>query len=82
MNWLNDATRAAFMIVVTNGLALAILFGVDLSGEQVAGITSFVNTSLILLMLFVKSGQGKAPPTTDQVVGEDAPQAAARKKTE
>lgn len=82
MNWINDATRAAFMLVITNSLALAILFGVDLSGDQVAGITSVVNSTLILLMLFVKSGQGKAPPSTTQVVGEDAPQAAARKKSE
>ncbi len=82
MNWLNDATRAAFMLVVTNALALAILFGVQLSGEQVAGITSLVNTSLIMVMLFIKSGQGQAPPTTTQVVGEDKPQRAARKASE
>lgn len=82
MNWLNDATRAAFMLVVTNALALAILFGAELSGEQVAGITSLVNTTLILVMLFVKSGQGQAPPSTNQVVGENPPQQAARKASE
>ncbi len=58
---INDATRTAFMLVVTNALSAAILFGVNLSGEQVAGLTSLINSTLIVLMLVFKTGQSSPP---------------------
>ncbi len=57
MSWLNDTTRAALMLVITNAFSVAVLFGLNVSGEQVAGATSFINSAVILLMLVVKSGQ-------------------------
>ncbi len=58
---LNDTTRAAFMLVVTNVFAVAVLFGLNVSAEQVAGATSLINSTLILLMLVLKSGQAPGP---------------------
>ncbi len=64
---INDATRTAFMLVVTNALSAAILFGIDLSGEQVAGLTSLINSSLIVLMLLFKKGSEGDPAVTAKV---------------
>ena len=64
---INDATRAAFSLVVVNTLSLAILFGVNLSAEQVAGINSVVNSTLILVMLVWKKGSEGDPNATAQV---------------
>ncbi len=61
---INDATRAAFSLLVVNTLSLAILFGVQLSGEQVAGINSVVNSTLIMLMLMFKKGSAGDPEVT------------------
>ncbi len=64
---INDATRTAFMLLVTNALSVAILFGVDLSAEQVAGLTSLINSTLIVLMLVVKKGSEGDPNVTAKV---------------
>ena len=64
---INDATRAAFSLVVVNTLSLAILFGVNLSAEQVAGINSVVNSSLIFFMLAYKKGSAGDPNATAKV---------------
>jgi uncharacterized membrane protein len=45
------------MLVITNAFSVAVLFGLNVSAEQVAGATSFINSAVILLMLVVKSGQ-------------------------
>ncbi len=60
---INDNTRTAFMLVVTNFLSVLILFGVNLSGEQVAGLSSLINSTLIVFMLLVKTGQSKGSPS-------------------
>lgn len=52
------------MLVVTNALACAVLFGVDLSAEQIAGATSLINSTLIVLMLVVKKGSAGDPNVT------------------
>ena len=64
---INDATRTAFMLVVTNALSVAILFGVNLDGDQVAGLTSLINSTLIVLMLVVKKGSEGDPNVTAKV---------------
>ncbi len=61
---INDATRAAFSLLVVNTLSLAILFGVHLTGEQVAGINSVVNSTLIMVMLVFKKGSEGDPNVT------------------
>ncbi len=61
---INDATRSAFSLLVVNALSLAILFGVSLSGEQVAGINSVVNSTLIVFMLLFKKGSEGDPAVT------------------
>ena len=64
---INDATRAAFQLLVVNVLSLLILFGINLSAEQVAGINSVVNSSLIVFMLLFKKGSEGDPNVTAQV---------------
>ncbi len=61
---INDATRSAFSLLVVNALSLAILFGVQLSGEQVAGINSVINSTLIVFMLLFKKGSEGDPSVT------------------
>lgn len=58
---LTDTSRAAIMLVVTNALALAVLLGLNLSADAVAGATSLINSTLIMLALLFKSGQSAAP---------------------
>ncbi len=64
---INDSTRAAFQLLVANALSLAILFGIDLSVEQVAGINSVVNSTLIVFMLLFKKGSEGDPAVTAKV---------------
>ncbi len=64
---INDATRSAFSLLVVNALSLAILFGIELSGEQVAGINSVVNSTLIVFMLLFKKGSEGDPSVTAKV---------------
>lgn len=64
---INDATRAAFQLLVANTLSLAILLGLDLSAEQVAGINSVVNSTLIFAMLLFKKGSEGDPNVTAKV---------------
>ncbi len=64
---INDSTRAAFQLLVANALSLVILFGVDLSVEQVAGINSVVNSTLIVFMLLYKKGSEGDPNVTAKV---------------
>ncbi len=61
---INDATRTAFVLLVSNALSLAILFGVDLSVEQVAGINSVVQSTLAIVMLLFKKGSEGDPNVT------------------
>lgn len=41
--------------LVQAGLGLAVLFGVDLSIEQIAGVTAFVGAALLVVTLFQRS---------------------------
>lgn len=80
---MNDAVRAAFMALVTSALNMLVLLRiVQLDGDQLGGINLFVGNLVLVIALFWKTGQGKAPPPADLVVGEDTPQKAARKASE
>lgn len=80
---MNDAVRAALMALVTSALNMLVLLRlVELDGDQLGGINLFVGNVVLVIALFWKTGQGKAPPPTDLVVGEDPPQRAARKASE
>lgn len=54
---MNDQLRLAIMLVVSNGITLGTAFGLQMSGDQVGAITSFVNSTLLLVMFFWKNGQ-------------------------
>ncbi len=54
---MNDKLRLAVMLVVTNGFNLVVGFGVGLTHEQIAMAGSFVDSVLLLVMFFWKSGQ-------------------------
>lgn len=64
---INDATRTAFILLVSNALSLSILFGVSLSAEQVAGINSVVQSTLAIVMLLFKKGSEGDPNVTAKV---------------
>lgn len=55
---LTDELRTAISLLITNGVALAVAFGVELSQEQTAGILAAVNNTLIVIWLLFKKGQG------------------------
>lgn len=57
---MNDALRLAIMLVVTNAFNLAVGLGVGLEKEQIALIGSFVDSVLLLVMFFWKTGQEAA----------------------
>lgn len=80
---MNDATRFALMAFATSFLnVLTAVHIIELDGDQLGQINAFLGNAILVLALVWKTGQGKAPPSTTQVVGEDAPQAAARKASE
>ena len=80
---MNDAVRAAIMALVTSALNMLVLLQiVSLSGDQLGGINLFVGNLVLVIALFWKTGQGKAPPPADMVVGEDRAQKARRKASE
>lgn len=54
---MNDQLRLAIMLLVTNTISLGTAFGLQFSGDQVGAITAFVNSALLLVMFFWKSGQ-------------------------
>lgn len=54
---MNDVTRAAIMLIITNALTVAVEFGIHLSTSQATHIESLVNSVLILAMLLWKHGQ-------------------------
>ena len=45
---LTNATKAVILGVVSSALNLLIVFGFELSGDQVSGINAFVDSILIL----------------------------------
>jgi hypothetical protein len=53
-----DPIRASIMSVVTSGLsALVLMSAVNLTAEQVAGLTLFVNNTTILFFFMFKKGE-------------------------
>lgn len=60
--------------VLTAGLSLAVLFGVNLSAEQLAGIGTFIGT-LVALVRFVSTPASEvvAQKTPDQIVPTAGP---------
>jgi hypothetical protein len=62
--------------VLTTGLALAVLFGADLSTEQMAGIGAFVG-ALIILIRFITTPSSEVvvqeKPSGELVAGPAAP---------
>lgn len=58
------------MAFVTAVLNLVVLFGVDLSTEQSAGIVSVVDTFLLVLTAVLIRGKVYAPATVKQLVVE------------
>lgn len=55
MNIINRITREPVLLIgfVTAGLGLLVLFGVDLSKEQIGGIVTFLGTAMALLRAVV-----------------------------
>lgn len=80
---MNDVTRAAIMALATS--LLNVLVAVDvlhLDGDQLGQINLFIGNAVLVIALLWKKGQGSAPLPSSMVVGEDPPQAAARKASE
>ena len=74
MNIWQRLTREPNLIlgVITAGLSLAVLFGVDISTEQLAGIGVFVG-AVVALLRFVVTPSGEV--VAQQKPGEDVPSA-------
>lgn len=71
------------MALSTSALNMIVLLRiVELDGDQLGGINLFVGNLVLVIALIWKTGQGKAPPPTDLVVGEDMAQKAVRKASE
>ncbi len=71
------------MAFVTSALNMLVLLKVvELDGEQLGGINLFVGNLVLVIALFWKTGEGKAPLPSGMVAGEDKAQKAARKASE
>lgn len=71
------------MALATSALNMLVLLQVvSLTEVQLGGINLFVGNLVLLIALVWKKGQGQPPLPTSMVVGEDPPQAAARKASE
>jgi hypothetical protein len=66
--------------VLVAGLSLLVLFGVNLSGEQMAGIGIFVGT-LIALVRFITTPSSEVAAQVDPATGDAKAGAAAQVKT-
>lgn len=54
---MNDQKRAALVLLVQNGVTLAVAFGAGLTAEQTGGIIAIANSAMTVFMLFWKNGQ-------------------------
>lgn len=54
---MNDEKRAGLILLIQNSIAVAVAFGLNLSGEQTAGVLALANSTLTVAMLFWKKGQ-------------------------
>lgn len=62
----NDGTRTAAMALVSSSFNLAVLFGLDISPIQMAGIDLVVGNAVILAAFAFPKGQGKNILTGEQ----------------
>lgn len=80
---MNDLVRAAVLGFVQSFLNMLVLLKVvELDADQLGGINLFVGNAMVVIFLFWKTGQGKAPLPTGMVVGEDKAQTKLRKDSE